>query len=380
MKYLKSLLIKLLLWAATLGSFGLCCYYFYVGFIAETDSEMTLYITYATLLLIGSITCLQFACTSLYNSMNDMVKMVTNPKEVGLDAVFEAFKELDTALGKPWIGKVKPIRNNVIIFGPNADGEYVYIDTFGKGSINVAFNAIPSYIRPRKEDEWRLEAAPVPETLADVIRYRFVTACILPELAKRVQEFVDTGIADLTPLGIDQNEEIYIFDEEFSWVGQEFHLFDVDENEKLAVHALVPCKTFSITEPGGEEELFGLTKRIFHIMPTYDLFDRGRKIGRLKKRFIFDHVHFVGDTTLGRLELRSMNATIGSNYQVKIDGKQVGTVARKLNIELGNVIFDNFIISVSAPRFLPLMAAMAVMVARQAQRDKVETAVTLADD
>jgi hypothetical protein len=65
---------------------------------------------------------------------------------------------------------------------------------------------------------------------------------------------------------------------------------------------------------------------------------------------------------------------------VKLDGKQIGTVARKLNIDLGNIIFDNFVISVRDPRYLPLMAGMAVMVARQAQRDKVETAVTLADD
>lgn len=380
MYLLKSILIKVLLWAATIGSFVGCCYYFYVGFIAETDSEMTLYITYATLLLIGSITCLQFACTSLYNSMNDRVKMVTNPKEVSLDAVFDAFKGLETNLGKPWRGKVKTVRGTPIIFGPSLDGEYIYIHTFGKGTIAVGFSDRPSSLRPGKEDEWRMEEQEPPENLADVIRYKFTSACIMPELAIRLQEFVDTGIADLTSLGIDQNEEIYIFDEEFSWVGQEFLLFDVDENVKLEVNALVPLKTFGVYEPDKDEELFSLTKRIFHIMPTYDLFERGRKIGRLKKRFIFHRVHFVGDTTLGKLELRSMNATIGSNYQVKLDGKQIGTVARKLNIELVNVIFDNFVISVNDEKFLPLMAGMAVMVARQAQRDKVETAVTLADD
>ncbi|WP_320171232.1 hypothetical protein [Maridesulfovibrio sp.] len=380
MNLLKSVLIKTLLWAATFGSFALSCYYFYVGFIVDTDSEMTLYVTYATLLLIASITCLQFACTSLYNSMNDGVKMVNNPKEVGLDAIFEAFRELETSLGKPWIGKIKSIRNKVIIFGPNADGEYIYIDTFGKGSINVAFSDRPSFIRFGEADKWRLEAQAQPESLEDIIRYTFVTACILPELAQRVQEFVDTGIADLTTLGIDRNEELYIFDEDFSWTGQEFTLFDVEENEKLEVKALVPCKTFSITEPGGEKELFSLTRRIFHFMPTYDLFKEGQKIGRFKKRFIFHHVHFVGDTTIGKLELRSMNATLGSNYQVKLDGKQVGTVARQLNINLGNVVFDNFVISAGRAEYLPLMAGMAVVVARQAQRDKVETVVSMADD
>jgi len=380
MHLLKSIMIKILLWAATIGAFAGCCYYFYVGFIAETDSEMTLYVTYATLLLIGSFTCLQFACTSIYNTMNDRVKIVSNPKEIGLDAVFDAFKGLDTVLGKPWRGKVKSVMGTPIIFGPSLDGEYVYIHTFGKGSISIGFSDNPSFLKPDRDDAWRLEEQEPPETLEGVIRYKFTTACIMPELADRIQEFVDTEIANLTPLGIDQNEEIYIFDEEFSWVGQEFSLFDVDENVKLEVNALVPLKTFAVFEPGKDEEIFSLTKRIFHIMPTYDLFVRGHKIGRLKKRFIFHRVHFVGDTALGKLELRSMNATIGSNYQVKLDGKQIGTVARKLNIELTNVIFDNFVISVSDPQYLPLMAGMAVMVARQAQRDKVETAVTLVDD
>jgi len=380
MHLLKSILIKVLLWLATFGTLAGSGYYFCAAFTAETDSENTMYITFATLLLIASITFLQFACTRVYNLMNDGVKIVPNRKEIGLDAVFEAFKGLVTALGKPWRSKVKSVKGKPIIFGPNIDGEYIYIHTFGKGAITIGFSDTPSFLLPDKKDEWRMKEQEPPETLKDVIRYKFITACIMPELAVRIQEFVDTDIANLSPLGIDQNEEIYIFDEDFSWTGQEFTLFDLDENVKLEVHALVPLKTFSVNEPGKEEELFSLTKRIFHIMPTYDLFERGRKIGRLKKRFIFHHVHFVGKTTLGKLELRSMNATIGSNYQVKLDGKQIGTVARKLNIELANVVFDNFIISVSAPKYLPLMAGMAVIVARQAQRDKIEAVATMADD
>lgn len=380
MHILKSILVKLLLWVATFGALAGSCYYFYVGFIAENDSEMTRYITYATLLLIASITLFQFACTSIYNSMNDRVKMVSNPKEIGLDTVFAAFNELDTALGKPWRGKVKSVRGRPIIFGPNIDGEYIYVHTFGKGAIAIGFSDIPSFLVPDEKDRWRVEEQESPETLEDVIRYKFVTACIMPELAKRVQEFVDTDIANLAPLGINQNEKIYIFDEEFSWTGQEFFLFDLDENVKLEVNALVPLKTFSVNEPGRDEELLSLTKRIFHIMPTYDLFEAGKKIGRLKKRFIFHRVHFVGETTYGKLELRCMNATIGSNYQVKLDGKQIGTVARKLNIELTNIVFDNFIISVSDPKYLPLIAGMAVIVARQAQREKVEAVATMVDN
>ena len=383
MNLLRLILTKVALWACTIGTLVLSVYCFVVVFSTDIESQYNLYITYGTLLLIASFTFLQFACASIYNEMNDTVKTATNKNGVGLDQIFEAFKDLETCFGKPWRGKLKPLGNKAILFGPNSEGEYIYVHAFGKGRVSIAQNDQPSYILPKKRDEWRLEvteAPDVPDRLDDIIRYQFVTASILPELTRRIQEFLDTGIADLSPMGIGKSELVYIFNEEFTWNGQDFSLFDTDGNEEIRVVAPIPCKTFRLFEPQSGEEVFMLTKRIFHIMPTYDLFESGRKIGRMKKRLIFHHKHFVAETPRGKLEMRNMNATIGSNYQVRLGGKQIGTVARILNVELSNIVFDNYVISVTAREFLPLMAAMGVMAAREAQRDKIDEVVSLADD
>jgi len=383
MNLLKSILSKMILWAGAIGSLGLSIYCFVIVFSTDVESESDLYITFGTLLLIASIVFLQFACVSIYNEMNDTVKTATNKNGIGLDQIFAAFKDLETCLGRPWRGKINPLKKDVILFGPNSEGEYIYIHTFGKGRISIAQNNQPGYIIPPKEEEWRLEAADapdIPDRLDDIIRYQFVSAFILPELTRRMQDFLDGGPADLSPMGIDQSEQLYLFEEEFTWNGQDFYLFDTDGNEKIRISAPIPCKTFRLYDPENDVEIFKLTKRIFHIMPTYDLYESGQKIGRMKKRLIFHHKHFVADTSRGKLELRNMNATIGSNYQVRLDGKQIGTVARILNIELSNIVFDNFIISSAKPEYLPLMTAMGVMAAREAQRDKVDEVVSLVDD
>jgi len=378
MNSVKAIALKVLLWAAMIGALALSVYCFCIVFSTDSESQGNLYIVFGTLLLIMSLTLLQFASVGLYNEMNDKVKMVTNRHGLGLDQIFKAFGQLETCLGTPWMGRVQSVRGKVIIFGPNSDGEYVHIQTFGKGRVSVAFNEFPAWLKPREEDAWRLEAAEAPDRLDDIIRHRFGSASILSELAKRLQAFLDTGVADLTPIGIGPKEKIYLFDESFTWNGQDFFLSDIDGNAVLKIAAPIPCKTFHIRNADGAE-VFMLTKRVFHILPTYDLFEQGRRIGRMKKRFIFHHDHFVADTARGKLEMRSLNAMFGSNYQVRLNGKQIGTVARKLNVEFTNIVFDNFIISVSAPEYLPLMAAMGVMAAREAQRDKVETAATMAD-
>jgi len=62
---------------------------------------------------------------------------------------------------------------------------------------------------------------------------------------------------------------------------------------------------------------------------------------------------------------------LGQNYQVTIDNQPIGTIARNLNINLKNMIFDNYVLTVNAPKSLLLMTAMAIMTARERSRDQM---------
>lgn len=377
---LRAFLIRIFLTIASLGSLLLSGYFFILAFNCEAEDKNTLYVTCATLLLIASFTLVQFISATLYNNMNDTTKTALNPEGMSLQHIFNVFEEMQTALGRPWMGRIQSIKNKVIIFGPNAYGEYIYIQGFGKTRINISLNDNPSWIIPGKDDEWRLSTGRPLDDPENVIRYKFAMARLLPELTDRVQTVLDGGPADTSPLGMGPDERAYLFMEEFKWTGQDFFLTDADGNDRLLVTSQIPCKSFHFIRNGENTDAFYITKRIFHIFPTYDMYDNGVLFGRIKKRIHLHHTYFSGATTSGKLELRSMNAMFGSNYQVKLDGRYIGTVARSLNIELRNIIFDNYIITTCDESYLPLMAAMGVMAAREAKRDKTEQIAMLAHD
>ncbi|WP_119308008.1 hypothetical protein [Cohaesibacter haloalkalitolerans] len=372
-------LTRAILLIAAVGLFVLSISYLIDGFNLDGDDVETWPIVASTLLFILALVVLQFFNPGLYNKFNDTVKLIINTRGSSLEEIFDAFKDMDTAWGKPWMGRISTIGRDVIILGPNAEEEYVFIRPLLGIFISVNFGHLTSFLRPGSGEEWRLEKTEQPASTADAIRYSFGSACLMPTLIDRLQGFFNTGRADNSTLGMDSKEEIFLFNEEFKWTGQDFHLLDVTMKPRLTISSHIPCKTFHISDARSGKELFMLTKRLFHIFTSYDLYQGGVKFCRLKRRLVLHHTYFSGDTREGKLELIRMNAMFGSNYQVKLAGKQIGTIARKLNATLSNVVFDNFILSVADPRWLPLMAGMSVMAARQAQREKVSDAISLSD-
>ncbi|OEU69417.1 MAG: hypothetical protein BA863_13130, partial [Desulfovibrio sp. S3730MH75] len=210
-------------------------------------------------------------------------------------------------------------------------------------------------------------------------RYKFSATYMLPVLVQKISQFRDKKSADLTPILLDKDVQIYMFDEEFRWTGQDFYLCDPQGNQEMRIVSQIPYKTFNIYDAESEENIFTLTKRIFHILPHYDMYANGQKIGRIKKTLCLHHDYFVADTIYGKLELKKMNAMFGANYQVMIDGAPIGTIAEKMNLNIANVLFDNYVLTVNDPKYLVLMAAMSVMAARESRRDQVRDTHTMSD-
>ena len=55
------------------------------------------------------------------------MKMVTCPKEMTIEELYRGIRGMSTALGAPYIGRVKTIPGDTILFGPNADGWFAYV-------------------------------------------------------------------------------------------------------------------------------------------------------------------------------------------------------------------------------------------------------------
>lgn len=346
--------------------------YFLVKGLAIGSEEMNKpYVILFTLTLIAAMVMRQFASQKVYNSWNDIIKMIFDTDGITIEKLYEVFGDMDTPLGNPWLGKIAMTKGNSMIFGPNTEGEYIYVAPYRKDRIQVAHNDLTEFITPSKEEEWRLAPQKVqPDTAEDIIRYRFGSACLLSELTNRLDQYIHNGRIDTSEIGIKNEAQIYLFYEEFRWLGQDFYLYDTNHEEKMKITAPVPCKTFHIYDKNSGQERFTISKKLFHVMPHYVMYENGKKIGVLKKKMVLHHDWFIANTSYGRLEMKSMNAMFGSNYQVSINGTQIGTIAEKMNINLNNLVFDNFLLSVNEEKYLPLMTAMGVMAAREIKRDK----------
>lgn len=326
-----------------------------------------------TLLIIAGGTFLQFANLDLANSMNDLTKYVDNKKGLSLGLIFESLKGMETPLGKPYLGKLTSIKKEVILFGPDDDSEYIYIHEFGHGMIVLSMSNRPSFIENYNgimQIEDSAEEDSDSETGEDdILSYSFRASSLLNELTGRMETFLSDGIWDNSDVESEPTESKYYFKEEFKWSGQDFHLFNEDGEVELTIRSSLPCKTFRIYKD--DTEIFMMTKRILHFLPQYDLYAEGKKLCRLKKRIVLHHDYFSGKTEFGKLELKSVNSTIGVNYNVLLNEENIGTIAQNIKPNLENIVFDNYLISVNKRNDLPLMTAMAVMAAREASRDRL---------
>lgn len=149
-----------------------------------------------------------------------------------------------------------------------------------------------------------------------------------------METFVETG--QINPIRQSKPSEVYTFDENFKLIGQYFRL----------------------------------AKELVHMLPTYRFFYRGELYGILKKKFTFVRDQFSMEVTEGELELREYAGLIGRNFSVTLNGKMLGAIMDNLSLNMNNIVFDNSVVIAYERKYLPLLTAMAVMVARELARDE----------
>ena len=120
---------------------------------------------------------------------------------------------------------------------------------------------------------------------------------------------------------------------------------------------------------GQEREVFRVEKEILHELPAYRFYLKGELYGKLEKKLEFIRDHFTMDVVEGKLELREYAGSIGRNFSVTLNGRMLGAIMEDMQFTLHNIVFDNSVLTVYDRDYLPLMTAMAIMVAREIARD-----------
>ena len=144
---------------------------------------------------------------------------------------------------------------------------------------------------------------------------------------------------------------------------------DAQENTVYIVDGTIPLINLYLYDTQ-ENEIFRMTKEIGHALATYRFFYKGEPYGVLEKQFTFVRDKFAMDIKDGKLELIEYAGTIGHNFRVMLNGQMIGAIMDNMDITIENVIWDNAFLIVHEKKYLPLVTAMAVMVARELARDE----------
>ena len=92
----------------------------------------------------------------------------------------------------------------------------------------------------------------------------------------------------------------------------------------------------------------------------------------MEKQFVLVKDKFKMETKEGTLELVEYAGYVGHNFQVTLNGKMLGAIMDDLKLNMQNIVYDNAVIIVYEEQYLPLLAAMAIMVVREIARDHAE--------
>lgn len=80
-----------------------------------------------TLVVIGGGALWIAASPKSFNETTDGMKMIPCPKEMTVEELYRGIRGMSTSLGVPYIGRVKTVPGDTILFGPNADGWFAYV-------------------------------------------------------------------------------------------------------------------------------------------------------------------------------------------------------------------------------------------------------------
>ena len=80
-----------------------------------------------TLVVIGGGALWIAASPKSFNETTDGMKMIPCPKEMTVEELYRGIRGMSTTLGAPYIGRVKTVPGDTILFGPNADGWFAYV-------------------------------------------------------------------------------------------------------------------------------------------------------------------------------------------------------------------------------------------------------------
>jgi len=321
-----------------------------------------------TMNLIYGLAMQYYAFNKAMNYAADGIKQ-SDEVSASIEALYNAFKDVDTPMGRPWIGRVKNIENDCIIYGPTDTGSFLFgyylfgTFTFGASPLTTMLEDPDEAGIHTVESKWDRDDFEMGQL------YHLLSRMLPDFYISMFENYARTGIAacDFEDLFERKTPNVYVFDEIFSVMHQKYNLMDMEGNPRYYLHGVFPFWTFRLESVPDGREIVKSRRIIWHILfPTYDIYLNGEKYGRMRWMLRILRTKFRMKTMDGEVVVREMTATIGDQFGVYKNGALIGTISQKIGLSsLGmfvrDMVFDNFVIMVFDNENLPLVTALSVM-------------------
>ncbi len=321
-----------------------------------------------TVNLIYGLAMFFYASDKAMNHAVDGIKQ-SEAVSTSIEALCDAFKDVDTPMGRPWIGRVKNIEGNCIIYGPTDKGSFLF-GYYLFGTFTFGASPLTNMLAdPEDAGKHTIETLWDRDDFGKGQLYHFLSRMLPDFYISMFENFSKTGraVCDFAELFEGKTPKVYVFDERFAIVRQRYQLLDMDGKPRYDLHGTFPFWTFRLENTSDGREIVKSKRIIWHILfPTYDIYLHGEKYGRMRWMFRLLRTIFRMETGDGEIVVREMTATIGDQYGVYKNGVLIGTISQKIGLtSLGmfvrDVVFDNFVIMVFDDKDLPLVTTLSVM-------------------
>ncbi|MCR5717371.1 MAG: hypothetical protein K6G23_11030 [Lachnospiraceae bacterium] len=320
-----------------------------------------------TMLLIYGLAMFYYGSAKGFDYAVDGIKQ-SELVETPIEQLQRAFADVETPMGKPWLGKVLNIDSDCLIYGPTKSGAFLYA-YYLFGTFTVAESQVLSQLVDEHASEHVIEGDWDRDDVKMGQLYHLLARMMPDFYIGMFDEFQQTGVAEcrFKKLFYDKKPNVFIFDELFAIVHQKYRLLDLEGNAKYKMQGVFPFWTFRMEDAESGVEVVKSKRIIWHIFfPTYDLYINGEKYGRMRWLFRILRTKFRMQTRDGEIMVREMTATIGDQYGVYKNGVLIGTISQKIGLSgLGtfvrDMVFDNFVVMVFDEADLPLVSSLSVM-------------------
>lgn len=325
-------------------------------------------IAIGTVILIIGLAVWMMASPGSYNSSTDTVAMIAMDRSRKIEEFYEAYKNMQTPLGSAYLVHFRTMKNPAVMFGPDSNGDYIYFWLNKSGNIGyVGYSFLTNMVKEKITEPLFLPKEDFGTNTSEYVCYHSDIMMMQKGVQKSFEHFAKTGI--VTTIFEEKPSEVYTFTEDFKLTGQHFELRS-DAGELIyEIDGTVPLKKFTIYD-AGHTEVFRVEKRLLHALPTYDFYYRGEEYGRLEKKFVLVKDKFTMKVKEGTLTLKEYAGSIGHNFFVTLNGEMLGSIMDDLELSINNIVFDNAVVICYEEKYLPLLTAMSIMVAREIARDE----------